>query len=135
MGSILILVGAAIAIVGSFLNWFSVPAENIDVTGFTEFEGETRDGPAFVFFGVVLAGFGIAMLAAGRVLAVAILSVIASALVVLVGLADLGDVNDVKEFIEALGGELEIGPGLPVIVVGGLISLAGSIVALAKRRR
>jgi len=135
IGSVLVIVGAAVAILGSFLNWFSVPSEDLDVTGFTEFEGETRDGPVFVFLGAVLVGFGIAMLAAGRVLAVAILAVITATLVVLFGLVDFGDVSDAQDLIEGLGGEFEVGPGLPIIIVGGLVSLAGSIVALSKRRR
>ena len=133
VGAALLLLGGALLIIGSLLDWYTQFGR--DVNGFSTVDGETRNGPVFVFFGVVAAGFGVAMLAAKRMLAVAILGVVFSALAVLVAFIDLADVADAKDEAPLLGLELTQGPGLWVILVGGLVALAGGIAALAKRRR
>jgi hypothetical protein len=124
--------GAALMVVGSFMTWFSI--EDADFTGFTELGGEERDGPAFVGFAVILAAFGIATLAARRLLPIAILAVVLSGFALIFAVADFADVNNV-----GVDSPFELtvtaGPGLPVVAVGALIALAGGIVALAKRRR
>lgn len=124
------IAGAVLLVVGSVLTWFTFG--DLDVNGFTTLpnasdEEQVRDGPVFVFFAVVLAGFGIATLAARRNLAVAILAVIAGALATLAALIDLIDVLD-------LGDAVDVGPGLPIVMIGALVGLVGSIVVLAKRR-
>lgn len=129
----LLLGGAAVAVLGTLLNWYSL--EGVDVNGFTDADDGGRDGPAFVVLAVILAGFGVTLLAAKRVLAVAILAVVFASFVVLAGFADFSDLNDRAELVEAFGGEVDIGPGIPVVIVGGLVALAGGIVALATRRR
>jgi hypothetical protein len=126
--------GAALMVLGSFLTWFTLSGE--DVTGFSELGGETRDGPIFLVLGVILAAFGITTLLARRMLAIAIIAVVLAALSLIAAVADYGDVNDLEDFDQALGRDaFEVGPGLPIIVVGTLVALAGGIVALAKRRR
>lgn len=120
--------GAIVAIVGCALNWFSVG--DYDVNGFTKTLGENNDGAAFTFFAVVIIGLGIAIVAAGRVLACAIIGIVVSAFLCLGATSDISDVNDLKTF------ELvSVGPGLYVVLLGGLVSLAGSIWITSIRRR
>ena len=133
VGAALLIAGGVLLILGSFLNWFSF--EGTDYNGFSGEEGDTKDGPVFVFFGVLAAGFGVAMLAAKRMLAVAILGIVFSAFAVFAAFADLADVADAKDVAEVFGIEFSQGPGLWVVLLGGLLALAGSITALAKRRR
>jgi hypothetical protein len=122
------IAGAVVIVIGSFLTWFTVG--DTDVTGFSDLGGEDRDGPAFVGFAVILAAFGITTLAARRLLPIAILAVVFASFALIFALADYGDVSDLEDLELA-----EAGPGLPVVVVGALIALAGGIVALARRRR
>jgi hypothetical protein len=86
----------------------------------------------FVFLGVVLGGLGIAMLAARRVLAVAIIAVVVAVFAVLAAIVDLNDVNDLHGLLDE---NFTVGPGLWVVLLGSLVALGGSIAALAKRRR
>jgi hypothetical protein len=124
----LMLGGAVVMVIGAFLTWFTIG--DLDISGFTEFGGEERDGPAFVGFAVILAAFGITTLAARRLLPIAILAVVFAGFAVIFALADYSDVADLED-----AGLAEAGPGLPVVIVGTLVALAGGIVALAKRRR
>jgi hypothetical protein len=120
--------GAVVMIIGCFLTWFTI--RGVDVNGFTDLGDEDRDGPAFFGFAVILAAFGITTLAARRLLPIAILAVVLASFATIFALADYGDINDLEDLGFADGG-----PGLPVVIVGSLIALAGGIVALAKRRR
>jgi hypothetical protein len=124
----LLIGGAAVMVLGSFLPWFTINGE--DITGFSELGGEDRDGPAFVVFAVILAGFGITTLAARRLLPIAILAVVFASFALIFALVDYGDITDLEDL-----GLVEAGPGVPIVIVGTLIALAGGIVALAKRRR
>ncbi len=132
VGAILMLGGGAVVALGSFVTWFSL--DGTDYTGFgSNGTDNVRDGPVFLTFGVMLAAFGIALLSAKRVLAVAIIGIVAAALTALFALADLGNVSDLKKQVDGI--RFSIGPGLYLCVVGGLVALAGSIVATATRRR
>lgn len=124
----LLIGGAAVMVLGSFLTWFTIGGE--DITGFSELGGEERDGPAFVVFAVILAGFGITTLAARRLLPIAILAVVFASFALIFALVDYGDISDLEDV-----GLVEAGPGVPIVILGALIALAGGIVALAKRRR
>lgn len=134
IAAILLLVGSAVMVVGSLLPWLEGFGETVN--GFDEDEdGDSNSGPAYVFFAVVFTGFAITFLAARRVLAVAIISVVLAAFAVLAAFGDLGDANDTKDLVNAFDGDASIGIGIPVVILGAFITLAGSIVALAKRRR
>jgi len=133
VGAALLVAGGALLILGSFLDWFSLEGESF--TGFSGEGSETKDGPVFVFLGVLAIGFGVAMLAAKRMLAVAISGVVFSTLAVLAAFVDLGTVSNLGDRLDLSGAEFAHGPGLWVVLLGGLLALAGSITALAKRRR
>ena len=79
---------------------------------------------------MILAGFGITTLAARRLLPIAILAVVFASFALIFALVDYGDISDLEEV-----GLVEAGPGVPIVILGALIALAGGIVALAKRRR
>ena len=134
VGAVLMVIGGAMAAVGSFLTWFTVEGE--DFTGFSKSgSGSVKDGPYFLVFGLALLGIGIALLLARKLLALTISGIVVAALTVIFALADLGDVNDVKKLADVFDSSFSTGPGLYLCVFGGLIALAGSIVATAKRRR
>ncbi len=133
VGSALLVVGGVLLILGSFLNWFTIDGQKF--TGFSGDEGDTKDGPVFVFLGVVALGFGVAQLMAKKILAVAILAVVFASFALLAALADIGDVGDVIDLADAFGVEASRGPGLWIILVGSAIALAGGITTLAKRRK
>lgn len=137
-GSIALIAGAVLLVVGSFLNWAEVDLGDFGSTSFNGFasDGGTKDGPVFVFFALVLGGFGIAMLAARKVLAVSILSVVFAVLAVLAAVADLKDVSDLESDLGGFGGfEVQVGPGLWVVLLGALVALGGGIATLAFRRK
>jgi hypothetical protein len=135
IGGWLLLGGAIVMIVGCVLSWVSIDGESFNGFGHwiqlretdnTFYEYDTPAG-TFVVFAVILGGFGIALLAAGRVLAVAILAIIVGVIASITALAVLAVVQDSES--------VDLGPGLPVILLGALATLAGAIVATSKRRR
>ncbi|MDO8389398.1 MAG: hypothetical protein Q7V57_02835 [Actinomycetota bacterium] len=129
----LLIAGGVLMIVGSALNWFSLFGE--DFNGFSEVDGSQKDGPAFVFFALVAIGAAITFLAAKRVLAVAIIACVLEVFAMFAAFADIGDVNDAMDLADTAGFEASQGAGLYVVLLGSLLALAGSIVAIAKRRR
>ena len=133
VGSALLIVGGVLLIAGSFLEWFAI--EGTKYTGFSGSGSDTKDGPVFVFFGVLALGFGIAQLMARKVLAVAILAIVFAALALFAAIADLGDVSDAMDLAKVIGVDASQGPGLWVILVGSLVALAGGIATTAKRRK
>jgi hypothetical protein len=137
-GAGIAVAGAVLMIVGAFLPWFKfdVGFGTQSFNGFSRGSGDTvRDGPVFVFLAVVVGGLAIALLAARRVLPVAIVAVVFAAFSVLAAIADISDVSDLKKLSDLFDGGFKWGAGLWVILVGGMMGLGGSIAALAKRRR
>jgi len=134
-GSLLLIAGGAITIAGCFLKWFSGGGESAN--GFTEGLDDLTvigidlvPGGAFVVLSVLAIGFGIAQLAAKKVLAVAILAVVFASFGVLSAMSNLGDLSDLADIFG-----IEKGPGMYVVALGNLLALAGGIATLAKRRR
>lgn len=133
VGSMLLIAGGVLMILGSFLEWFNIEGESFN--GFSgDDANEVKDGPVFVFFGVLALGFGIAQLMAKRVLAVAIVAVVFTSFALLGVLADLGDVSDLQELADIYDADFSQGPGLWIILLGAGGALAGGIATLAKRR-
>jgi len=131
VGAILVLVGAIVTAVAVYLPWLDSSGEARDGTDlYLTSAGDLLDGPGNIMLpiAVVLAGLGLALLLAGRVLAVAIIAVVMSVIGTVFGLGMIGIVND-----DIGGGDLGIGVILQPIAP--LVALAGSIVATAKRRR
>jgi hypothetical protein len=80
----------------------------------------------------VLAGLGLALLLAGRVLPVAIVAIVFSGIALLIVGGSWVIMNEVKD---DSGGGVSFGVGLPIGIAGTVLALAGSIMATAKRRR
>ncbi len=129
----LCILGGALMILGSVLNWFTIDGEAFN--GFSETGGESKDGPFFAFVAVVCIGAGITFLAARRVLALAIVALVFASLGLFGALADIGDVSDASDIADRFNFDFTTGAGLYVVLIGSLVGIAGNIVALAKRRR
>ena len=128
-------VGGALMVAGGHRRRRLLPAlargpPNESINGFDEGPDDVALGPGLIFLAVVVFGMGITTLAARRILAVAIIGIVAAAFCLAAGAAQLADYSDFADFV---GGD--IGAGLVVVVVGSLIALAGAIVTTAKRRR
>lgn len=147
----LMTVGALVVVVAAFLPWASGGGETYsgldtwyqvnEATGRSGSELYRMETPGVMYIigGVILAGFGIAILAAGRVLAVAILGIVFAAIGTLIA---IGMTALVGQGVSIGGGggsgvaaEHSLGMGPPIGIVGALAVLAGSIVATATRRR
>jgi len=135
VGGALLLVAAAVVLLGCFLPWVSVGGTSIN--GFDDgfvFDNEMYDAPgALAAFGVVLLlAFGITLLAAGRVLAIAIISVVASGLGLLVAFFYVAMCVDMADSLSLVGAD--VGIGVILQPIGALLAIAGSIVALVQRK-
>lgn len=137
-GSWLLIVGALVIVAGTLLKWYTIAG--IDFNGFKETfdpdtgEVTTNTGGVFVFFAVLSLGFGIAQLAAKRVLAVAILAVVFGSFAALAALGEMSNISDRKSFMGGLV-PFETGPGIYVVIAGSVVALAGAITTLSRRRR
>ena len=130
IGGALMIAGAVIAGVGCFLPWLTIGG--LEINGFDEGPDDAALGGGVIFFGLVLVGMGITTLAAKRILPIAIIGIVAAALCLLVSAAQLADYSDFAdvEFFDS-----ELGAGLPVVVLGSLVALAGAIITCARRRK
>lgn len=134
----LLLVGAALAALGSLLTWATFPdaiaSQGVPRTlnGFTELAGESKDGPFLVAFAALLAAFGLTLLLARRIAALLILGAILAAFGAAAAAIDLLDVADPDGVPAAL--QPSVGVGLPVVVGGFVVALAGAIVGLVAGR-
>ncbi|MDO8389397.1 MAG: hypothetical protein Q7V57_02830 [Actinomycetota bacterium] len=137
-GSLTLIAGAVVMIIGSALNWYTI--NGVDLNGFKDTLDPdtgaltTNTGGVFVMFAVASIGFGIAQLAARRVLSVAIIAVVLGSFTVLMALAELGMTSDRKDYVEPFN-TFSMGAGIYVVLAGSLVSLAGAIATLARRRR
>lgn len=133
IGALLVIVGSLITIIGVFLPWVTIAGENRN--GMSAWRGNDfvfYDGSGIVAiaFAIITAGLGLALFFAGRVLAVAIIAIVVASLALLVGLGMIAIAADGADF-----GGGSIGFGAILQPIAPMLTLAGSIVATAKRRR
>lgn len=150
----LLIAGAVLVLVGCFLPWVTGGEERLNgfdnyyctddfdcigtehawgPLGWSENDSVSSFEPAAVLsiIGVVvMVAFAITFLAAGRVFAVAIISTVLTGFGVLFALLFIGIASSAADWA---GGS--IGIGVFVHLLGAILAVAGSIVALAKRRR
>jgi hypothetical protein len=137
LGAGLMILGAVLTIVGSVLPWLKIQGKNGN--GFDDYisnsNGELKilkgPGKIWIFFAIVVIGLGIGLFLAGRVLAVAILGIVFSAVGAFFVLGSFGVASDTKDY----SGEGSYQIGLYIGMIAMLMALAGSIIATSKRRR
>ena len=74
----------------------------------------------------------ITTLAAKRILAIAVIGIVAASFCLLISAAQLADYSD---FADSELFDADVGAGLVVTVLGSLVALAGAIITCARRRR
>jgi hypothetical protein len=133
--AILIAVGGALSVIGSFVTWFTIDGTSFTGFGSSSTDDTVKDGPVFLTMGIVLIVLAVILFVMKKVLGVAITAIVFAGLTAIFALADLGDVDDVKSVARAFDSEFTTGPGLYLCLVGALVALGGSIWATAVRRR
>jgi hypothetical protein len=152
VGAALTLIGAVLAILGTYLPWWTASTgETFDgyatfiVEGDAGTTAELYAAGLMVWIGAMFtAGLAVTMLTVGRHLILAIPALVLAVLGVLGGLLFAFAVNDAavvgegppEEFVRRFVGEAgSANFGVYVPLLGALISLIGSVVVLTKRRR
>lgn len=155
IGAILMLVGGALAAIGSFLTWANVRVSDVSASA----KGtDGSDGYITLVGGVILIAVGLATLRAGR-RGLAILAIIAGLLTAGVGIYDAvtaedsvldavaeqvapqvgASVEQVRAVLqqEADAGSLDIKLqlGLYLVIAGGALGLVGGVIAVATAKR
>lgn len=134
LGAGLLVVGGALMIVGSVLNWFDFDGATFN--GFTSgLEDFTNvKGGIFDVLGALAVGFGVTQLAAKKILAIGIIGAVTGVIGLIVGLKALSDVNDLVDIGQFLGFDVSSGPGLYVATAGAIVATIGSLATIAKQR-
>ena len=155
IGAILMIVGGALATIGSFLTWANVRASDVSASA----KGtDGSDGYITLAGGVLLIGAGIAVLRSGR-RGMAILAIVAGLLAGGVGIYDAMTAEDnvldavaeqlapqvgatVEQVRAVLQGEADSGNldiklavGLYLVIGGGVIGALGGLLGLATAKR
>jgi hypothetical protein len=127
------MVGSLISIIGMFLPWISSGGDSQTGTGIFLDSGFTiyeDPGAGVIVFAVITRGLGVALFFAGRILAVAISAIVVAVIAIFVGIAMVSIAADTANF-----GDGSVGFGAILQPIAPLVTLAGSIVATAKRRK
>jgi hypothetical protein len=130
----LLIGGSLLAILGSFLPWVNVTVDTFDESANGFGEGAS-DGYVILVAALVAIVFGalsFQMNPPRR--GVIILGLISAVVFLYIGLANFGEIGDQAPGIETFGGEVNTGIGLILVIVAGLIALAGGIVAILAQR-
>jgi len=138
-GSLLLIGGAALYIAAAYMPWYK--GDGYTLTGMDDFAkdlgSDTFESPgkAWVVFGVIVAGLGIAAFFAGKQIALAIVTLVMSVISLFVSFIGVAVVDDQKKFDELFATPGDTGIGAVLGILAMLASVAGAIVVLAKRRR
>lgn len=127
----LLALGGLGATIGSFLTWIHAVAGGA-TQDFSGTSGD-RDGKITVVFGVLLLAGGVLIVVKQGRMWVSITTIVLAAILAFIALADIGDVSDKSKRLAGFG-RLDVGVGLVLVLLGALVALAFSIVALCVRR-
>jgi hypothetical protein len=135
LGSVVTVVGALVAIVGSIGTWI-----HLSEGGFSQSFGgfsDGRDGPYVMGLAVVVGAIAVSRFVTARARWLGWVGLALSMILLLVGISDASDVHDrVSAFLaEVPGTSGGVGWGLWLAVAGGAISLLGSALLIDIRRR
>lgn len=142
----MLLGGAALAI-GSFLEWVKITylGRYLSITGLGSLSGDEQfkqtvppskvtDGNVTLTLGVLLAIGGIIIVARQGRIWVGIVGTVLSAICLIVALADFGQISNVNDQFGAQGLHASAQAGLVISLLGAIVALAFSIVAICVRR-
>jgi len=120
--TLIVLVGALLALIGSFLPWATVSVE-----GFGSESASGMDGDGVITLIVALAAAAIAVFMKGRGRMIGI--IVAAGIIILVSIIDIADVNRAAgEIGDIPGVDTSVGFGLWLVLVGGVVALVGAFV-------
>jgi hypothetical protein len=146
----LMLIGGAMLVLGSFLDWAKVSfgGRHLSITGLGSLSGDeafkqavdpskVTDGKVTLTFGILLGIGAIIILAKQGRIWVGIVGTVLSAISLIIALADVGQASDTNDKYRAAGlaAHLAVQIGLVITLVGSIVALAFSIVAICVRRR
>ena len=131
LGAVLMIVGGALSIAGSFLPWAKASVQSISATA----NGMDGDGELTLILGIALAVFGVISLTRS-VRPVTILGIVAGVLIAAIGLYDASTVKDDIP-AEAIAGGLKVTVefGLWIVIAAGVIGTIGGVLALMAGKR
>lgn len=145
----LMLLGAAAVAIGSFLNWATVTYQgrHLSITGLGSLSGDEEfkqavdpskvtDGKVTLTLAILLIIGGIIILARQGRIWVGIVGTVLAAICLIIALSEYGQASDVNDQyrVTAPGAHLSTEPGLAITLVGAMVALAFSIVAICVRR-
>jgi len=115
--TLVVLIGAAIALLGSFMNWVTVSGGGISVSAGGMSDG--GDGVITLIVAIGTAAAAIFLKDKARMIAVAI----GGGIIAVVGIINILDINSTGS---DLGLSTSIGIGLWMVLVGGIVAAAGA---------
>ncbi|NQV05628.1 hypothetical protein HQ535_03685 [bacterium] len=112
--------GALLVILGSFLTWVSIDigGQTISSSG----TGEGGDGTLTLILAIAAVALAVFLLGKGTARKIAV--AIAAALILLIAIIDVQDIMSGGD----LGIDASVGIGLWLVVVGGVVALAGAFI-------
>ena len=116
----IVLGGALVVVIGSFLAWATVSAGGISVSA----SGMDGDGVITLVVGLAAAAMALFLKDRGRNIGVAI----AGGIIVLVAIIDIADVNRALGEFPGGGVEASVGIGLWLVLLGGITVLVGPFI-------
>ena len=116
--TLIVVGGSLVAIIGSFLAWASV--EGISVSG-----TDGGDGTLTLILGLITAALAVFLLGRGRSRQIGV--AIAAALIILIAVINIADVNSVASDFGGIA-DVSVGFGLWLVLIGGIVALAGAFV-------
>ena len=115
--TLVVLIGAAIALLGSFMTWVTVSGGGISVSAGGMSEG--GDGVITLIVAIGTAAAAIFLKDKARMIAVAI----GGGIIAVVGIINILDINSTGS---ELGLSTSVGIGLWMVLVGGIVAAAGA---------
>lgn len=142
----MLLGGAALAI-ASFLDWVKITYQGryLSITGLGSLSGDEQfkqavdpskvtDGKVTLALGILLIIGGVIIVARQGRIWVGIVGTVLAAICMIIALADFGQISDVNDRFTVEGLHASAQAGLVIALLGAIVALAFSIVAICVRR-
>ncbi len=120
--TMIVLIGALVVVIGSFLAWASVSVEGF---GSESVGGMDGDGTITLIVGLAAAAFALFLKGRARMIGV----IVAGAIIVLVSIIDIVDVGRAAGELGGLPGvDVSVGFGLWLVLIGGIAAVVGAFI-------